>query len=93
MQKKSFAQALQNLCDVPYSQLPRPCIKGDALSIKILEEEYKAGLEECKMHLHGRLIMSKGDNPIKNQDLHSKLSSLWKPIGQWGMIWPLEFGI
>lgn len=71
---------------MPYSQLPRPCLKGDALSIKIQEDEYLAGLVECKKHLHGRLFLSEGDAPIKNQDLRAKLCSLWKPIGQQGMI-------
>lgn len=36
--------------------------------------------------LHGRLILATGDALIKNHDLRAKLSSLWKPIGQWGMI-------
>lgn len=43
-QRKTFAQALSNACDVPYSQLPKPCIKGDEISIKIPEEEYMGGL-------------------------------------------------
>lgn len=72
-QTKSFAQALRNSCDVPYSQLPKPHIFGDVLSIKMPEEGYLAGLEECKKHLHGRLTLSKGDAPVRNQDLRSKL--------------------
>ncbi|KAF1859805.1 hypothetical protein Lal_00027987 [Lupinus albus] len=51
--KKSFTQALKNSCDVPISQLPQPCIKGDVIAIKIREEEYQAGLQRCKTHLHG----------------------------------------
>lgn len=43
-QKKTFAQALNNACDIRLNQLSRPCLKGDALVIKIPEEEYKAGL-------------------------------------------------
>lgn len=43
-QPKTFAQALKNACDIPLIQLP-PCIKGDAIVVKIPEDEYKASLE------------------------------------------------
>lgn len=33
-QKKTFAQALNNACDFPLSQLSVPCLKGDALAMK-----------------------------------------------------------
>lgn len=61
-----------------------PCLKGDALAIKIPEDEYKAGLESCKNNLHGRLLLSKGD-------LRSKLEKLWNPLGNWKMV-PLGKG-
>lgn len=61
-------------------------LKGDVLAIKIPEEEYRAGLESCKNHLHGRLIHSKGDAPININDLRPKLLELWKPLGLWGMV-------
>ncbi|XP_019435941.1 PREDICTED: uncharacterized protein LOC109342405 [Lupinus angustifolius] len=41
--KKSFAQALRSSCDIATSLLPQPCIKGDAIAIKIPEEDYLAG--------------------------------------------------
>ncbi|XP_019432836.1 PREDICTED: uncharacterized protein LOC109339775 [Lupinus angustifolius] len=83
---KSFAQALKATCDISISQLPQPCIKGDAIAIKIPEEEYQAGLQRCKTHLHGRLILSKGDSPIRFTELRTKLQSLWNMIGAWNMI-------
>lgn len=86
LQHKAFAQALNYSRDIPYNQLPRPCIKEDAIAIKIPEEEYKAGLEGCRNHLHGRLLLSKGDAPIKFNDLRIELSSLWKPLNQWRMV-------
>lgn len=86
LQRKSFAQALNNSCDVPYSQLPRPCLKGEELAIKIPEDEYRAGLEGCKNHLHGRIILSKGDLPLKLIDFRAKLASLWKHLGHWSVI-------
>ncbi|KAF1888014.1 hypothetical protein Lal_00024025 [Lupinus albus] len=85
-EKKSFAQAVKSSCDFSLSQLPQPCIKGDAIAIKIPEAEYQAGLQRCKNHLHGRLILSKGDTPIKFADLKGKLLSLWGMIGKWSMI-------
>lgn len=61
---KSFAQTLtgskDKICDIPMSQLPRLCIKGDELSIFIPEEEYYvARLEGCKTDLHDRVLLSK----------------------------------
>lgn len=85
------AQALRNSFDISVSQLPRPCLKDYAIKIKISEEECKKGLESYNKNLHGRLILAKGDKPIKSKDLQSKLAKLWKPIGQWKMN-PLEKG-
>lgn len=86
LQSKSFAQALGNSCAVPASQLPKPCLKGDEISIKILENEYLAGLEGCRNHQHGRIMLSKGNTPLKLVDLRRKLLSLWRKIGPWAII-------
>ncbi|KAL2330137.1 hypothetical protein Fmac_017718 [Flemingia macrophylla] len=37
--KKTFAQALHNACDVPLSQLPQPCIKGEKTAVSNPEDE------------------------------------------------------
>jgi len=37
------------------------------------EEDYLAGFEDCKTHLHGQIILSKGDKPIIYLDLTKKL--------------------
>ncbi|KAF1867150.1 hypothetical protein Lal_00049579 [Lupinus albus] len=58
----------------------------DDVDIKILHEEYQVGLLRCKSHLHGRLILSKGDTPLKFNELKEKLTSLWSMIGKWNMI-------
>ncbi|XP_019447270.1 PREDICTED: uncharacterized protein LOC109350495 [Lupinus angustifolius] len=84
--KKSFAQALKNSNDIALSQLPQPCIKGEAIAIKIPEEDYQEGVKRCKTHLHGRLILAKGDAPLKFEEIKAKLSSLWSSIGKWSMI-------
>ncbi|KAF1869764.1 hypothetical protein Lal_00017340 [Lupinus albus] len=57
------------------SKFPKPYIKGDAIAIKIPEEEYQAYLQRCKNHLHRHLILSNGDATIKFVDLKSKLFS------------------
>ncbi|PNX89065.1 hypothetical protein L195_g045182, partial [Trifolium pratense] len=82
--KISFAQALSNAYDV--SQLPKPSLKGDDVAIKIPQEEYKASLEDCQNHFHGRLLLSKGDPPLTLQDLRAKLSNIWKPLGKRGIV-------
>lgn len=90
-QRKSFVQALNGSVDIKLSQLPHPCVKGDALTIKISKDEYQLGLQSCRNNIHGRLFLSKGDAPIKAVELRAKLSNLWKPIGNWKMI-PLGRG-
>lgn len=62
------------------------CVKGYAISIKISEDEYKKRLECCKNNLHSRLLLSKGNSPIKTEDQKNKPYKLWKPLGQWRMI-------
>jgi hypothetical protein len=84
-QQKTFAQALSNVCDIPTSQLPQPCLKGDRFAIAIPDEEYLAGLDERKYNLHGRIIWPKGSAPISVDNLRSKLLPLWKSIGKWGI--------
>ncbi|MCI50580.1 DUF4283 domain protein, partial [Trifolium medium] len=56
---KSFAQAVTNVCEIPLSQLPQACVKGDRLAIGIPEEDYMAGIDACKYNLHGRIIWPK----------------------------------
>jgi len=84
-QQKTFAQALSNVCDVPLSQLPQPIKKGNRIAIEIPEEEYTAGLDECKHNLHGRIIWPKGSSPFSLDNLRAKLTVLWKSIGKWGI--------
>lgn len=38
-QTKTFAQALNNLCDIPSSQFPQPVLKGENFAIEIPEGE------------------------------------------------------
>lgn len=41
---KSFGDVVSNnVCDIPLSQFPTPCLKGDRLAITIPEDEYKLG--------------------------------------------------
>jgi hypothetical protein len=62
--------------------LPWPCIKANASAIQI-EDEYIATIfSACKNNLHVRLILSKGDKPIKSGDLQQKLSSFCITLGQ-----------
>jgi len=61
-QKKTFAQALNNACDIPLSHLSSLCIKKDFIFVQIDEDVYLAGLKNYKNHLHGRIVLSKGTN-------------------------------
>jgi hypothetical protein len=82
---KSFVDVVNNVCDVPLSQMPQPVIKGDRIAILIPEEEYQVGAATCKHNLHGRVLWSKGATPLKVGDLKAKLSPLWKTLGKWGV--------
>ncbi|WJX33849.1 hypothetical protein P8452_22018 [Trifolium repens] len=84
--QKTFAQALNNLCDIPLSQFPQPVIKGDRLAIEIPESIYEAGLEACKHNLHGRILWPKGSTPLSVVALKTKLSQVWKNLSRWGVI-------
>jgi len=88
---KTFAQALGNTCDILLSQLPAPCIKGDMVVVRVEGEDYLAGLEDCKNHLYGRIILSKGDTLLTHMDLTKKLQLVWKALGPWKVI-PLGMG-
>src|SRR4051812_43341218 len=82
---KLFVEAISNVCVIPTSQLPTPCVKGDRLSIMIPEDEYILGLESCKHNLHGRIIWPKGSTPITVQQLKTKLQTLWSSLPKWGI--------
>jgi hypothetical protein len=82
---RTFAQALHSVCDIPVSQFPTPVVKGDRLSISIPEDEYIVGMGACKHNLHGRVIWPKGSPPLKVDALRSKLQSVWKDLGKWGI--------
>jgi len=95
-QRKTFAQALGTTCDIPLFELPTPCIKGDMIVVWIDEVDYLVGFEDCKTHLHGRVILSKGYKPLTHMDLTKILQLVWKALGPWKAI-PLgksfyEFG-
>jgi hypothetical protein len=77
----SFAQALCGSVTTIDEQLPVPVIKGDSLSIKISQEDYEKGVDDCKRLLHGRMVTSKGDKPYRTKELFLKLSKLWKLSG------------
>ena len=51
-QKRSFAQ-IRAPAVTDSAPLPLPTIRGDNLSIKIIEDVYNSGLEKCKHHIHG----------------------------------------
>jgi hypothetical protein len=84
--QKTFAQALNNLCDIPLSQFPQPVVKGERLAIEIPEVAYEAGLDACKHNLHGRILWPKGTTPLSVVALKTKLTLIWKDLSRWGII-------
>ena len=84
--RKTYAQALGNTCGIPLSHLSTPCIKGDMVAIRVEEEYYLADLEDCRTHLHGQIILSKGDKPLTHLALTKKLQLVWNAIRPWKTI-------
>lgn len=80
---KSFVQTFNNPCTIFLSQLPKPCIKGSTLAIKISKDEYQLYLMRCQNNLHCRVTMSKSDTPIILSVLRDNILNIWKPIGSW----------
>jgi len=87
----SFAAALVGTTVTDDKPFPSPCIKGDALSIKIFQDEYRKRLEDCRKVLRARLNFNKGDKPYSTCDLSNKIGKIWKTTTSWKMV-PLGKG-
>ena len=81
-QTHTFAQVLHNVYNNPLSQLPSPSIKEDVVLVHMVEEVYLVGMQECKNHLHGCILLTKEDKPIMHFDLYKKLDVGQKHLGQ-----------
>lgn len=88
---KTFATALAGTTVTDDKPFPSPCIKGDALSIKICQDEYSKGLEDCRKALRARLTLNKGDKPYSARDLSVKIGKIWRTAAGWKMV-PLGKG-
>jgi len=54
--------------------------------VRVNEQNYMVDLEDCKTHLDGWIILSKGDKPLTHLDLTKNLHLVWKAIGPWRAI-------
>lgn len=87
--KKSFVDVVSGNSSTPafnLSNLPKPCLKGEELCIRIPEEAYLESLAKCRKHLHGRVILPKGSTPVKTSELKLKLQGLWRLQSHWNII-------
>jgi len=86
LQRISFAQALAATPKTSSNEnMPKPLIRGESVSITIMQQIYEKGLEICKHNLRGRLILNKGDKPYTTKVIHLKLQKQWKTTGDWSM--------
>ena len=79
-QKKTFAQALNNTCDILFHSCLFLASRDILIFVQIDEDVYLVGLEDCKNHLHGRIVLSKGDKPLTHIVICKKLillGNLW----------------
>lgn len=61
-------------------------IRGDALCIKIAQDDYVERIEACKRDLHGRLVLNKGGKPYATKDIMGKLTKQWKTVEKWKLL-------
>ncbi|AET02707.1 hypothetical protein MTR_8g046080 [Medicago truncatula] len=67
---QSFAQVLSSsISSAPNEPLPQPTIRGESVSIRILQMLYEKGIEYCTRNLRGRLILSKGDKSYSSSEI------------------------
>lgn len=80
---------------IDLESLPQPCLKDDAISIRVSQYAYYKGINKCKLCLHGRLILPKGSSPVKLGELPKKIQEVWKISSHWCLIslgkWYFEF--
>jgi len=90
---KSFAQALSGepSGESFLAQLPPKIVMGKSVRVKISRATYESALAACKTHLHGRVILRKGDTPLTTQALKVKLNNQWPHLQNWSLI-PLGKG-
>lgn len=67
---KTFKQVLKNTWDIPLSQFPTPCFKGNAIAIRIPKDEYVNGLDNCKNFFHGGTMLKKREYSPTINTLH-----------------------
>ena len=77
---------VSNNCDIPLSNLPKPCLKGDKIFIKISKDEYQLSLKSCTNNLYVKLSLPKGSSPLKTTKLYEKLLKLWSPMTHWKIV-------
>jgi len=70
-----FSQILNNVCEIPLSQLFSPLSKRDLIFVQIDED-----VANCKKHPHARIILSKGNKPLTLY-VCKKLDLVWKSMG------------
>lgn len=90
---KTFASILRGSDDLDFnlSQLPFPTLRGDVVFVKINEDVYQQQLRKCKNSLLGRLLLRKGSQPMKLDQIKEALQALWKPLNDWHIM-PLPKG-
>jgi len=61
----------------------------DLVFVRILEKKkktYLVELEECKCHMHGRIVLNKREKLLTYLDVYRKLDLAWKSLGSWKAI-------
>lgn len=90
---KTFASLLSSPSDYGFcpDQLPSPTIRGDTICVSVDKDLYQQQVSSCKTNLIGRLLLRKGSQPLKLENLKLYLQNLWVPKSAWKIV-PLVRG-
>lgn len=58
------------------------CVKEETVTVQV-NDDYVAGLENCEHHLHGRIVLNKGDKPLTHSEFCSKISKSSRFLVSW----------
>jgi len=87
--KPSFGQAFRGT-QVQTEPLIVPSIHGETLSITISTAAYSRGLDFCKINLHARLVLNKGDKLYATKRHHCQVTEFMesKRVMEYAFPWP-----
>ena len=58
----------------------------DTVRVKITQAELDSSISDCRMNLHGRITLAKGDPLLTSLAMKNKLCRLWPTLKEWSVL-------